>query len=745
MFKKFSIVLTAMFCLAKAGIAQEMKPCMTDEMYWETVKKYPQILEYEKQFEEQMTAVYANGLPGVGAKTTLSPFDTTMFDVPLVVHIVHDYGAEYLPDNDVYEAVKYWAVVFLAQNADTANVIDPFKKYVGNPRIRLHLATIDPNGNPTKGVVHEHSYLTGNANDQAKYNPWPNNKYINLWFINTFGAASTGAAAYAYYPASAAGMPYYDGVIGLYTYINYAKAIPHELGHVLNLQHVWGNTNAPDVACGDDQVWDTPPTKGHNPVGCTAAALYDVTCATGYTHAYTSISGLPDSVVNFPDTTNAQNIMDYTYCQDMFTKGQCDRMRNALTSGTAGRNNLITAANLAATGALAPMPDLPPVADFSVERATGSGIITDARTVFLTPASGANFNFKNRSWNDTISAVNWTFSNGATTPTSTSTTSVLNRFTTTGWVTVTLAATSNAGTTTLVNDHAVYVADTTPVGGFGYNQSFSNSADVANWPAFNYFENQYKWGQFTGASNDGDNGCMRFRSYDTTQKRSATPLGDHDDLCTPAFNLAGMTGPVYLNFNSAAAAANSGSISGPVGDSLEIHVTINGGQRWNKIIGYKRGTLVNNGTKSSEFVPGGTATWTARGVAIPAAYLNANTYFRFRYWPGNVGNNFYMDGFKISGFPADVAEIANSGMPLTIFPNPTNNGCNLVFKTGNENAVHISIKDITGRVVYQSTELYAPNSAVQQPIGRDLTPTAGIYFVSVVIDGNVTTQKLVVY
>lgn len=745
MFKKFSIVLTAVFCLAKGGNAQEMKPCMTDEKYWETVKKYPQILDYEKQFEEQISAAYTHGLPGVAAKTTLSPFDTTTFDVPLVVHIVHDYGNEYLPDNEVYEAVKYWAVVFLAQNSDTAGVIDPFKKYIGNPRMRLHLATIDPNGNPTKGVVHDRSYLTGNADDQAKYSAWPNNKYINLWFINTFGAASTGAAAYAYYPSSASFMPYYDGVIGLYTYINYAKAIPHELGHVLNLQHTWGNTNAPDVACGDDQVWDTPPTRGHNPVGCTPSAIYDVTCATGYTRTYTSISGIADSVVDFPDTTNAQNIMDYTYCQQMFSKGQCDRMRNALTASTAGRNNLITAANLAATGALAPMPDLPPVADFSIERATGSGIITDPRTVFLTPASGGSFNFRNRSWNDTISGVNWTFSNGATTPTSTSMISQLNRFSTTGWVTVTLSATSNAGTTTITNDHAVYVADTTPVGGFGYTQSFQNAGDVNNWPAYNYFSNQYKWGHYTGASFDGDNGCMRFRSFDTTQKRVATPLGDRDDLFTPAFNLSGITGTVYLNFNTSAAGAPTSGISGPTGDSLEIDASINGGLKWTKIVGYKRGTLVNNGTKSTEFVPGATSTWTARGVAIPATYLTGNTFFRFRYFPGNIGNNLYLDNFRLSGFPSDVAEIANSGVPLTIFPNPTNNGCNLVFKTGNDNSVLVSVKDITGRVVYQANESFAPNSAVQLPIGRDVTPSAGIYFVSVVIDGAVTTQKLVVY
>ncbi len=740
MFRKFSIVLAAMCCLAKASNAQQ--PCSTDQQYWESVKKYPQILDYERQFEAQMAGITAHGIPGVAAKITLSPNDTTTFDVPIVVHVVHDYGVEYLADDVIYNAVKYWAQVYLAQNADTSMAIDPFKKYVGNARIRLHLATIDPNGKPTKGVVHDRSYLTTNADDQAKYSQWPQNKYINVWFINTFGAASTGAAAYAYYPSSAAFMPYYDGVIGLYNYVDYEKAIPHEIGHVLNLQHTWGNNNNPGVACGDDQVDDTPPTEGHNP-GCSAAALYDVTCAGGYLKHYTSVLGA-DSLVDYPDTTNAQNIMDYTYCQKMFTIGQCVRMRTALTSATAGRNNLITPANLAATGALAPMPDLPPVADFSIERATGAGIITDARTVFLSLGSGGNFNFKNRSWNDTISDVVWTFSNGATTPTSTTNGTVFNKFSVPGWVTVSLIANSNAGSDTLTTT-PVYVADTVAAGGFGYYQTFSNPAALANWPMFNYFSNQYKWGAYTGASRDGDNGCIRFRSFDTTQKRIATPLGDHDDLFTPSLNLSGLSGNVYLNFYTTAAAANSGGVSTPAGDSLEIDATNNGGLRWTKIAAFTRGQLVNNGIKSTEFVPTASTPWVARAVVIPATYFTSSTFFRFRYWAGSTGNNFYMDDFNIGGFPADVAEIAKSAESFKIFPNPTNNGCNLVLRSGSEGVVHYSIKDITGRVVYEANETYSPDMLIQQPIAREITPNSGIYFVTVTIDGNAHTEKLVVY
>jgi hypothetical protein len=732
--KVLTVALTATLCWG--GFARAQEPCGTDQKYWELVKKHPEILEYEKQFEAQMAAGISG--KGVASKTTLSASDTTIFDVPLVVHVVHDFGAENLSDNDIYDAVKYWAVVFMKENADTTTVIAPFARYIGHPRIRFHLATVDPAGRPTKGVVRHFSYLTSNADDDAKYYSWPNNKYINVWFVKQFSGAS-GAAAYAYYPSAAAGIPQYDGVIGLYTYANYAKVIPHELGHVLNLQHVWGNNNSPGSACGNDQVDDTPPTKGHTPVGCVPSALYDTACATGYLKHYTAVSGA-DSIANYPDTVNAQNIMDYTYCQVMFTKGQAVRMRNALTSATAGRNNLYTASNLSATGALAAMPDLPPVADYIVNRASGGPFVTDSRTYFLTFNNANSFSFANQSWNDTISGVRWTFSNGADSATATSGT-LMNRFRTPGWVALSLTATSNAGSNTLVDSQAVYVADTTAIPGYFYDQYFRSAADISNWPMVNGYRNQYKWQFYTGASYDGDNTCVRYRSFDTTQKYFGGPYGDHDEFYTPAFNLDGITGNYYLNFMTAAAKASGGGI----GDSLQIEVSTNGGAKWTKIGGWAPGTLVNNGTKATEFKPTLPTQWKIQSVAVPTAYRTTNTFFRFRYWPGSVGNNLYLDNFRLCPFPAEVNDANRAATAIKIYPNPTDGEFTLAFTTGASGMASISIKDLMGRVVYTTNQQYTPNTLQQIALGHSAIGIAGMYLVSVTMDGITKTEKLTVY
>ncbi len=738
MFNKFVLTFSAVVCIASAAFAQ--KPCVTDEHYQKLLKQYPQLAEYEEQFDAQIKAQ-------AGARTTAAGPDTATYDMPIVVHVIHDYGVENLSDNALYEAAAYWAVVYMKQNADTSGVIPPFVQYIGNPKIRLHLATKDPNGKPTKGIDRVQSYLTFSGGDQAKYNQWPQNEYVNIWLINQMSGDNAGAAAYAYFPGSAVYQPYYDGIIALYDYTdNTTKTIPHEMGHVLNLYHPWGNSNNPDVACGDDHVDDTPPTKGHLPSGCAPSAIYDTACATGYVKTYTSVlSGIMDSVVNYPDTTNAQNIMDYTYCQEMFTIGQTVRMRTALTSATAGRNNLITPANLAATGALAPMPDLRPVADFIMNKANGGGAVTDSRTYFMTFNNVANFAFRNESWNDTVSGVSWLFSNGASTPTSTSTTTVYNKFATPGWVSVSLVATSNAGNDTLTKTQAVYAADTTVAGGMSYGQNFASASAISNWPMFNYYNNQFKWEFYNGAGY-GDNSCVRYRSYDTSDRITGTAQGDHDDFFTPAFNLINSTGNVYLNFYTAGAYTRR-NLSGVtiVNDSMEIDASTSGGVRWNKIAGYNSAALTNNGVYNNEFIPTSASQWVAKGVNVPAAYLSNNTFFRFRYWPGNGGNNLYLDNFAISPFPAGVEDVVKSGSIFSVFPNPASNGCKLIFKTGNDGVVTYTIKDITGKVVFQEKKEYTANSLQKQEVPRSATQAAGMYFVTLVNDGVATTQKLVVY
>lgn len=726
--------------LAASGIAANSNGqgvCGTDIRYQQLKLQYPEIAIYEQQLEAATRAATNHLDIGKLARTTAA--DTIVYDVPVVVHVVHDYGYEYLTDDAIFEAAEHWSQVFECRNTDTADVIDPFKKYVGNARIRFHLATIDPNGNPTKGITHEHTYLTANADDNAKLGGWPQDQYINLWFINKFTSDMTGAAAYAYYPSSAAFMPEYDGVIGLANYLDYAKAIPHELGHVLNLSHTWGSTNSPGIACGDDNVDDTPPTVGHSPVGCVPAALYDMTCAGGYSKTYKDIHFI-DSVVNYPDTVNAQNIMDYTYCQKMFSKGQAQRMRIALTDNTASRNNLYTSANLLATGALAPKPDLPPIADFSVER--GSPYTSERGYFMCSDNAAASFVFKNRSWNDTITGISWTFSNTPTYTTSTNGT-VNNRFSDPGWVTVTLTATgNNTGATTLTDSQAVYVADTAAISPWGYTQNFSSKAAMSNWPMFNYYKNDFKWEWYNGAGYK-DGACVRYRSFDNRSfpaSATGTPNGDHDDIISPAFNLKAITGAdVNINFYT-----SGSSVPGFSDDSLQVMISTNCGISWQSIATLQGSDLSNVSPRITEFVPTSLGQWKAQTVNVPTAYRTGRAYIKFRYWPSANGNNCYLDRVQVSPYTTDVNEVANNPELIKIYPNPAHDNCNMVFTAGEDGKVNLVIRDITGKLVYNNNMVYQPGELVQHQLEKNLFPAPGIYLITIIIADKTSTQKLIV-
>ena len=106
--------------------------------------------------------------------------------------------------------------------------------------------------------------------------------------------------------------------------IRFGRTATHEVGHWLNLRHIWG-----DGGCGaTDFVDDTPDSDGPN-YGC---AIGNVAC------------GTEDMV---------QNYMDYSddACMNLFTQGQSDRM-NALFLPGGARASLLTS-----TGCTPAVPD----------------------------------------------------------------------------------------------------------------------------------------------------------------------------------------------------------------------------------------------------------------------------------------------------------------------------------------------------------------------------------------------------
>jgi len=163
-------------------------------------------------------------------------------------------------------------------------------------------------------------------------NAWNTGQYLNIWVCNL----SNNTLGYAQFPGGAAAT---DGVVILTTAFgrygsasapfNLGRTATHEVGHWLNLRHIWG-----DASCGNDFVSDTPTQQAAN-TGC--PSFPKRTCG---------------------NTTNGDmfmNYMDYTddACMYMFSTGQSSRM-NALFAAGGARASLTTSLGGTAPGTTTP-------------------------------------------------------------------------------------------------------------------------------------------------------------------------------------------------------------------------------------------------------------------------------------------------------------------------------------------------------------------------------------------------------
>jgi len=250
--------------------------------------------------------------------------DRALVTIPVVVHVVYNTAEENISDAQIQSQINVLNQDFRKLNADVANTPGAFAGLASDSNIEFCLATVDPNGNPTNGVLRvpttATSFGTNNtvkSSSSGGSNAWNAGKYLNMWVCDISG----GTLGYAQFPGGSAST---DGVVIDYLYFgtigtatapfNKGRTATHEVGHWLNLRHIWGDDG---TGCtGSDQVTDTPNAAGPN-YGCPAFPL--VTCSNG------------------PNGDMFMNYMDYTddACGLMFTNGQKTRAQALFSTGGA--------------------------------------------------------------------------------------------------------------------------------------------------------------------------------------------------------------------------------------------------------------------------------------------------------------------------------------------------------------------------------------------------------------------------
>ncbi|MBS1619191.1 MAG: T9SS type A sorting domain-containing protein [Bacteroidetes bacterium] len=691
--------------------------CTAGEETQKQYAKHPELMTvkdqldaFTKDYVRQQQQRRAAGQRVVGDSTKI---------IPVVFHIQHDAGVENISDATVYTEMEHWNEYMQARNAELSTTDSTFVPLIGNPDIEFRLAQIDPNGNPTNGIERIYTQSTYLGNNNTKLDPWPRDKYLNVWLTKGIDRDVTfyGTLAYSMYPSSVAtytNNDVIDGILAKYFVVGTNTAfsrptLAHECGHWMNLEHTWGNTNAPEVDCGDDDVDDTPITKGNQ---------------------NTCIHYL--SRCNQPIIENEQNIMNYAECHFMFTQGQVDRMHAALHSSVAGRSTIWSAQNLIATGTVDslvyPNPNslAVPVADFAVNnRLTCIGT-----AVTLTDAS----------WNAEITGLNWTipadanFENG----TGPSDATVKVSFNTPGWQEITLTA-SNANGSNSKTKTMIYVSDGTPEP-TPYFEGFEDAAEVqAKWQSQNYDNNNTYFQQATGAGHYS-NGSYMMNMY------NATYDGDRDDLVSPLLDLSGVDiSQQFIDFDYSWATNDVAHMTDSLA-TFTVYASKDCGSTWTKIY-YNLGgyNLYNAGTIANHaYVPGRTDEyWQHIRLSIPSAFVgNQAVNFKWSVTSAKGANQFYIDNINIGESTAGVTSVrANTIGSMNIIPNPANGGTatlalNITNASDNTTA---RLYDMEGREVM--TIFSGETQAGQKNVTFNTDNIAnGVYLVKV-SDGKTSIQK----
>jgi Pregnancy-associated plasma protein-A len=230
--------------------------------------------------------------------------------VPVVVNVLYRTAAQNVSTAQIQSQIDVLNEDFSATNSDYGLIPSAFTGVAsGNCGITFVLHSV------VRKSTNKTSWSTNDAmkkSNQGGISPTTPTTKLNLWVCN-MGGGILGYAQFPGGPSSTDGVVCDDNAFGrtgtAAAPFNLGRTATHEVGHWLNLRHIWG-----DATCGSDLVADTPVHNTSNG-GCPSQPHLS-TCA-----------GQPREMT--------MNYMDYTndVCMYMFSAGQRNRMQATFAVG----------------------------------------------------------------------------------------------------------------------------------------------------------------------------------------------------------------------------------------------------------------------------------------------------------------------------------------------------------------------------------------------------------------------------
>ncbi|MBK8623389.1 MAG: T9SS type A sorting domain-containing protein [Saprospiraceae bacterium] len=697
LFKMYFIPLCFWFLTCFSLFAQHDEPCGQAHVTRQWFVKHP---EKMNNYEVTLEKIYKNL-----KNKHIENRNDTLYTIPVVFHILHLNGPENVSDEQIFDQIRILNRDYQKMNADTSMVVPAFKNNIAKVNFAFKLATIDPDGYCTNGIVRHYTPKTvWNANNLADFTyTWPPEKYLNVYVVRSINIAP----AYTFLPGI--GIPESAdaiviqhnimGSIGTASVAN-SRALTHEVGHWFGLPHTWGVTNAPGVACGDDFVEDTPLTKGFT------------TCAINN-------SKICDPLIE----ENVQNYMDYAPCKLMFTNGQSDYMHETINLGLNKRNLLISDENLIATGVTGNNP---------------CAVKADFEASSVTICKGQSVVFTNRSQTgDATGSLLWNFEGGL--PATSTDSTVETTFSDAGDFLITLIVTSPNGTDTTFRYISVIDGENGKKPEHIY--SFSGEFLPDDLEVYNIPEDVSKWEiqPFVGANQT--EGCVYLNNF------SNPAFGAKRDFFQTGFFDLSQSDKPEMSFYYAYAKRYENQA-----DSFRMEYTFDCGETWKNYLGLPSpNTMANNTgkTRNTAFEPSGDQEW--RKLTLSGNFANIfknKPSVRFRFYFGsdsnNAGsNNMYLDEINITDEVSTATKELSPDI-FEVFPNPSNGVVNLLIPFQKSLIAGVTLTDITGNNIHVLQEGSENNGTTHFTLNDKLVLPAGIYFLKIFIKGySVSVIKVV--
>ena len=697
-----SLVLLMNFSL----FSQEENWCGFDEILAKEVQTNP---NYMKELTQKVKSLRAEA-------ATNSVSKSTKFIVPVVFHIIHDGGPGNISMEQIQSGIDVMNEDFNALNADSTLIRDnsnaPFLDVYADVEVEFRLAKIDPNGNCTNGVQRKYApHLTNDAGEPCKSSAnggldgWPNDKYINIWTVNSIETSGQGTTlGYAYLPYnnwhSGHGILNRHDRVGRVgtAAVNGGRTLTHEMGHICGLLHTFAsNCHSNNCEENGDYVCDTPPAEqiwgcDFNQNSCTSVPTND---AFGY--------DVLDQV---------ENHMSYSNCRSMFSEGQKELMHNVFTT-IPNFISITSQSNIIATGV--DQPDELCKAEFYADKQE--------------MCSGETVQFSDDSFHGQTE-WNWSFPGGS--PSSSTQQNPEVTYQTPGIYEVTLTASDGVNSDTETKTAFITV--------------FPEGIQL---PYFESFENYNSLSDSDWSVESNNNTNWTISDVGLTGDQSATLTnfgimsGSSFNLTSPLIDLSEVTDVLTLSYRYAYRKRSSGN-----SEQLLVSVSNTCGENWS-IRSSLQGNQLGSETSSSYWEPTSDEDWVTTHVTnITSQFWIDNFRFRFQFNNGG-GNNIFIDDINIyAEQPSEEPVlnnllVTNNQLDFNVYPNPAQDIINIDFSLESSEDIIFNLVNAQGKKV--KSNLIKGQVGKNQVIFDLDNLSEGIYYLAGTINGvPLETKKIVV-